>query len=128
LHLALAPFGPLAFGTACGALLALGARASSIAEVHFDQHDDGRIVIDEVLGQLIALLPIVVLAPERIFDPLLLLLGFVAFRTFDIWKPSPVKAAERGFEAGWGVMLDDVVAGLLAAVIVAAVLLTGVLP
>jgi phosphatidylglycerophosphatase A len=128
LGLAMAGAGPLAFGAICGALLALGARASSVAEVHFDQHDDGRIVIDEVVGQLIALAPIVVLAPARVLDPLPLLLGFLSFRLFDIWKPGPVKAAERGFEAGWGVMLDDVVAGLLAAAVVAAALLTGALP
>jgi phosphatidylglycerophosphatase A len=44
--------------------------------------------------------------------------GFVAFRCFDIWKPRPARWAERSFEGGAGVMLDDVVAGLLAAVVV----------
>jgi len=127
LGLAAAGASPLVFGSVCGALLALGARASSVAELHFGQHDDGRIVIDEVVGQLVALLPIVALAPGRLGDPFPLLVGFAAFRLFDIWKPGPVKAAERGFEAGWGVMLDDVVAGLLAALVVAAALLAGVL-
>ena len=128
LGLAWAGAGPLACVALSAALLWAGAHAASAAEAHFAQHDDGRIVIDEVVGQLIALLPIAVLAPERSFDPVLLLLGFLGFRLFDIWKPGPVKAAEQGFEAGWGVMLDDVVAGLLAAAVVAAVLVTGVLP
>ena len=47
-----------------------------------------------------------------------LVTGFVAFRCFDIWKPGPARWAERSFEGGAGVMLDDVVAGLLAAVVV----------
>ena len=44
--------------------------------------------------------------------------GFVAFRWFDIRKPGPVKWAEDRFDSGWGVMADDLVAGVLAAFIV----------
>ena len=94
-----------------------------VAELHFGKHDDGRIVIDEVVGQLIALLPVFWLAPERLRDPLLLLVAFAAFRLFDIWKPGPVRYAERSFPGGAGVMLDDVVAGLFAAACVAAIAL-----
>ena len=47
-----------------------------------------------------------------------LVTGFVVFRCFDIWKPRPARWAERSFEGGAGVMLDDVVAGLLAAAVV----------
>jgi phosphatidylglycerophosphatase A len=43
--------------------------------------------------------------------------GFVAFRVFDIWKPGPVRWAERRFSGGAGVMLDDVVAGAFAALL-----------
>jgi phosphatidylglycerophosphatase A len=49
--------------------------------------------------------------------------GFVLFRVFDVWKPGPVGWAERRFGGGLGVMMDDVMAGLLAAVLLAGLLL-----
>ncbi len=76
--------------------------------------DDGRIVIDEVAGQWIALLP--ACADWRLF-----VLGFVAFRLFDILKPWPVSWADRHVSGGLGVMLDDVLAGIYAAIVVVAV-------
>ncbi|MDH3685195.1 MAG: phosphatidylglycerophosphatase A, partial [Myxococcales bacterium] len=45
--------------------------------------------------------------------------GFVLFRVFDIWKPGPVRWAERRFPGGLGVMLDDIVAGVLGAGVLA---------
>ncbi len=103
------------------ALAYLGVWASERAEAFFGRKDDGRIVIDEVVGQLIALAPL--LAVGGAARPGLLVTGFVAFRVFDIWKPGPVRWAERRFEGGAGVVLDDVVAGALAAAAVAAVAL-----
>jgi phosphatidylglycerophosphatase A len=104
-----------------GVLLLLGIRAAGRAEVDFGRRDDGRIVIDEVVGQLIALLPLALLVPlGRIADEGLFLVfpgvvtGFVLFRLFDVWKPGAVRWAERRFEGGLGVMADDVVAGLYA--------------
>jgi phosphatidylglycerophosphatase A len=104
-----------------GVLLLLGIRAAGRAEVDFGRRDDGRIVIDEVVGQLIALLPLALLVPlGRIADEGLFLIypgvvtGFVLFRLFDVWKPGAVRWAERRFEGGLGVMADDVVAGLYA--------------
>jgi phosphatidylglycerophosphatase A len=73
-------------------------------------------VIDEVAGQLLALAPLL-LGPPLSRSTLLALLavGFFAFRLFDIWKPGPVRLLERRVAGGWGVMLDDVAAGALAA-------------
>jgi phosphatidylglycerophosphatase A len=68
--------------------------------------DDGRIVIDEVAGQLTALL----LLPVRLE---VALAGFALFRVFDIWKPGPVRALES-LPGGAGVVADDLAAGLLA--------------
>lgn len=76
----------------------------------FGVMDAPEIVIDEILGVWIALL----------FAPLLwwtVLLGFVAFRLFDIWKPWPVSWADR-MHTPLGVMLDDVIAGVMALVVV----------
>jgi phosphatidylglycerophosphatase A len=111
-------------------LLALGIWASSEAERIYARKDDGRIVIDEVVGQLLCLAPLTIVPPPGgPRSPMLLGLGFLIFRLFDIWKPGPVRWAERSFPGGAGVMFDDVLAGILAAaVILAATLLLGGAP
>jgi phosphatidylglycerophosphatase A len=111
------------------AIAALGVWAAAESERAFGRSDDGRIVIDEVAGQLLCLAPLVWLGGRN--DPWLLVTGFVAFRCFDIWKPGPVRWAERGFSGegrpggglsgGVGVMADDLLAGLLGAGAVALV-------
>lgn len=73
--------------------------------------DPSFIVIDEVAGQWIALLP-------AGLDPVLFAVGFLAFRLFDIWKPWPVRWADRAVKGAWGVMLDDIIAGGYAAALV----------
>jgi phosphatidylglycerophosphatase A len=112
---------------AWGALMASGAWAAGEAERAFGRADDGRIVIDEVAGQLLALSPLTVLPTEARENFLGIVTGFVAFRGFDIAKPGPVRWAERRFAGGLGVMADDAVAGVLAAAVVAAGVATGVL-
>ena len=86
-----------------------------------DNHDPSEIVIDEVLGQWIALLPISYGAVFANADILALwpgwVLGFAAFRLFDIWKPWLVGRADARNDAV-GVMLDDAYAGLFAAIVV----------
>lgn len=74
--------------------------------------DPGIIVIDEVSGQLIALTP---LALWPLSIPAVVL-GFLLFRLFDIFKPYPIRKLER-LHAGLGVMADDVLAGIYAAVL-----------
>lgn len=90
----------------------------------FEEHDldPAHIVIDEVVGQWIALMPLslglwLAGAPPHIFPWPGWVVGFVLFRIFDIWKPGPVGWADRR-KGPTGVMLDDVFAGLLAAVAV----------
>lgn len=75
--------------------------------------DPGLVVIDEVLGQWIAL------AGAGTFSAAEAGAGFVLFRVFDIWKPWPVRAAER-LPGGWGIVADDVAAGAYAALALAA--------
>ncbi len=74
----------------------------------YREADDGRIVIDELIGYLItvAFLP---------FSWTTALLGFFWFRTFDILKPPPASWFDRRMKNGIGVTLDDVIAGLYAA-------------
>ena len=73
--------------------------------------DPGFVVVDEVAGQWIALIP-------AALDPVLYAVGFAAFRLFDIWKPWPVGWADRKVGGAWGVMLDDLIAGGFAAIVV----------
>jgi phosphatidylglycerophosphatase A len=116
--------GPIAVLAVAGVLLAVGVWAAGEAERAFGRHDDGRIVLDEVVGQLVALAPLAWLPVAQARAPLLLGAGFLAFRLFDIWKPGPVRWAERRFPGGLGVMLDDVVAGGLAGVCMAGVVVS----
>jgi phosphatidylglycerophosphatase A len=109
------PVGPALFGLTWTALLALGLWAAERAERIYGK-DDGRIVIDEVLGQLLTLAPLLWWRPVSVGA---LVTGFVTFRLLDIWKPGPVGWAERHFEGGAGVIADDVVAGALGAALLA---------
>ncbi len=91
------------------------------AETAGGDEDPGWIVLDEVVGQWIALLPVafgaarVGVAPWELWPGLLV--AFLAFRAFDIWKPWLVGKADRRGDAE-GVMLDDVWAGVFAAIVV----------
>lgn len=80
--------------------------------------DPGVVVWDEFVGQWLALL----LAPP---GWLWMMSGFALFRLFDIWKPWPVRWADRRLHGGFGTMLDDVIAGAMAAAVLqgAAILL-----
>lgn len=120
IHLPLSALGAAPYLLVTVVLSAVGIRAADVAERVYARSDDGRIVIDEIVGQLAALAPLVLLeGGERARSPGWLVTAFVAFRLFDIWKPGPVGWAERRFSGGAGVVLDDLAAGLLAAATVA---------
>ena len=89
---------------------ALGVWACSVACARLGMHDHGALVWDEVIGMWITLL----LAPAAWWW---LIVGFALFRLFDIWKPWPVRVADRRVHGGFGVMLDDVLAGAYALVV-----------
>ncbi len=107
---------PLLFSILLIALFALGVWSSNRAERSWG-HDASRIVIDEWLGMWISLA----------FLPLswpMVLAAFLLFRFFDIAKPMMVRRAE-GLSGGWGVMLDDVLAGIYTQVLLRLALFTG---
>jgi len=119
LALPLAAGGAGLYAASLTSLLAVGIWAADEAERAFGREDDGRIVIDEVVGQLLTLTPLLG-DPASLHSPFWLVTGFVTFRVFDVWKPGPARWAERRFSGGTGVMLDDVVAGVFAALVLAA--------
>lgn len=93
------------------ALTITGIWAATRAEPLLGRKDPGPVVIDEVVGQLIT----------YVFVPFNIgmggvMLGFLLFRFFDIWKPYPIRRLEA-LESGLGVMADDIVAGVYAATV-----------
>lgn len=101
------------------AVFPLGLWATAVMTRGQGDHDPSEIVIDEVAGQMITLLPLSYAAWAHDIPVLALwpgwVAGFVLFRLFDIAKPGPVGWADRRGDA-MGVMLDDVIAGAFAAV------------
>ncbi|MDP8256706.1 MAG: phosphatidylglycerophosphatase A [Candidatus Alcyoniella australis] len=100
------------------ALLFIGVLAAAWAEGHFGKKDAGQIVIDEVVGFLVTML----LAP---FTLRAAIYGFLLFRFFDIVKPFPARRIDKRLGGGWGVMLDDVFAGLYAGIAMQLLLCAG---
>ena len=82
------------------------------AEKIFDGHDNSRIVIDEFAGLLVCFALID-------FDLITLCIGFLLFRIFDIAKPWPIGFIDRNIGGGIGVLLDDLLAGLISGAIIA---------
>jgi phosphatidylglycerophosphatase A len=132
---------------AVGLLVVLGAigvwsasRAAEYAGIKDPQH----VVIDEVAGQhLTLLLPLIPIGLPNLSAHMdfsmyaiyfalsllnwkYLLLGFILFRVFDIWKPWPVRQLER-LPGGWGIMADDWMAGIYAAILLRVALHFGLL-
>ncbi len=84
----------------------LGAYGAGLVAQAQGQEDPKEVVVDEIAGQMLSLV-------GHPFNPWIVGLGFVLFRAFDILKPPPVRQAEA-LPNGWGIMADDLVAGLLA--------------
>ena len=96
---------------------ALGIWASNFGEKIFGEKDAQRIVVDEVAGQLISYILIAPLMIAQLSKPtIVIIVGFLLFRTFDIWKPYPIRQLEK-LGGGLGVMADDVLAGIYAAIV-----------
>ena len=93
------------------ALFILGVIASNTYQKLTGEKDSSVIVIDEVVGQLIAMM--------FVMDNIVLVfISFIIFRIFDILKPWPASYADKKMSDGFGVMLDDVFAGIYAAILV----------
>lgn len=97
---------------ACAAVaFAVGIWAAGMYSKHSGIKDAGPIVIDEVAGQWLTLVPAGLFAG---MDPVLFIVGFFLFRATDILKPWPANWADRELGGGLGVMLDDIFAAIYA--------------
>jgi phosphatidylglycerophosphatase A len=90
-----------------GFVILISVWISGRAELLLGNTDPSQIVIDEVVGMAVTLAG----AP---FELSLIIIAFLLFRFFDIWKPFPIKYIDRSFPGGWGIVLDDVAAGIMA--------------
>jgi phosphatidylglycerophosphatase A len=104
-YLLYSPFPPLVYLLSTAAFFCLACWVSERAEVLLGRKDSPRIVIDEVAGYLItmAFLPCNLATIAG---------GFLFFRVLDIIKPPPANWINRKMRGGWGVVLDDAVAGV----------------
>src|ERR1019366_3756501 len=87
----------------------LGVYVADRAATYAGKKDPQFVVIDEVSGQMITYF-----VPFTVLNWKTWLLGFILFRVFDIWKPFPARQAES-LPGGWGIMADDWIAGIYAA-------------
>ena len=106
----LIPFSSAGLWAALAAVVGAGIWASHRVEEVLGRKDPGVIVIDEVAGMMVAVL----LVPRT---PGVLLCAFLLFRLFDIWKPFPARESQA-LRGGLGVVVDDLIAGVYALVLV----------
>lgn len=107
---ALHPLGFIVNAVVLVCVVLLGTWVSERVSQDLGVEDHSSIVIDEIAGMLLAFL----WAPVSLIS---LLVGFVLFRVFDIWKPWPISWVDQHIHGGIGVMLDDVLAGGVVAVL-----------
>lgn len=105
----LSSFSPFVYFLFLLGFIILSIWVSSEASAKFGESDPSRIVIDEVCGYLITMF---LVSPSLVN----IILGFILFRLFDIVKPPPVRSLER-FPRGYGIVIDDVGAGIYANVV-----------
>lgn len=108
------------------ALIPIGILAANAYQAKTGEHDSGKVVIDELVGQWIALFPIVLAAPFALAVPFgdfrwATFAAFGLFRFFDVLKPWPISWMDKNIKGGWGVMADDIAAGALSALILFAI-------
>lgn len=99
----------------CVVLFVVGALAATLVAEEVGRKDPGVVVVDEVVGMWITLVGVP-------FVPLTIVVGFLLFRVMDVVKPWPARSLEA-LPGGWGIMADDVAAGVYAHLCLQVVLL-----
>jgi phosphatidylglycerophosphatase A len=116
--LLLQPLGPGIYLAATALMFVSGCYLCGESARRLGVHDHGGIVWDEIVAFLVTMTPLLLSLRRAAEIPLWawLALGFVLFRIFDILKPPPAGWADRRVHGGFGIMLDDLIAALYAAV------------
>ena len=87
------------------------------ASTNLLEKDHKSIVIDELAGMWVSLVPVLYVATDQNERILYASLAFIFFRVFDILKPFPISYFDTKYKNGFGIVLDDVIAGIFAAII-----------
>ena len=86
----------------------------SEASKDLENKDHKSIVIDELVGMWIALLPVLIIANSQYERTVYALAALIMFRFFDILKPFPISYFDKNYKNGFGIVIDDVISGLIA--------------
>ena len=86
----------------------------SEASKDLENKDHKSIVIDELVGMWIALLPVLVIANSQYERTVYAIAALIFFRFFDILKPFPISYFDKNYKNGFGIVIDDVISGLIA--------------
>ena len=86
------------------------------ASKDLENKDHKSIVIDELVGMWIALLPVLVIANSQYERTIYALAALIFFRLFDILKPFPISYFDKNYKNGFGIVIDDAISGLIAAI------------
>lgn len=114
LFLLLAPLPLWAYLSLVTVLTVLGVWLCQVTSRDLGVHDHAGIVWDEIVGYLVTMIAV----PDSIAW---VIGGFILFRLFDIWKPWPIRWVDRQVSGGFGIMFDDILAGLYALLVLQAV-------
>jgi len=107
------PYGRIGLACVLGLLVPLSILSSGYVSRREGSQDPSTIVIDEVVGQILTMLWVPISLTS-------LMIGFVAFRVFDIVKPFPIRQSE-GLPGGFGIVCDDLIAGVYAGFVTLAI-------
>ena len=110
IYLILASFGTPIYFILLVAMFALGVWISGRVSTELDVKDDPAIVWDEIVGYCLTM----ILAPVGVWW---MIWGFILFRVFDILKPLPIRLLDQRMTGGLGIMLDDILAAVPAAIL-----------
>tara|TARA_B100001939_G_scaffold339308_1_gene345933 strand:- start:186 stop:671 length:486 start_codon:yes stop_codon:yes gene_type:complete len=87
------------------------------ASVNLIQKDHKSIVIDELAGMWVALVPVIYFASDQLERIIYACLALIFFRVFDILKPFPISYFDKKYKNGFGIVLDDIIAGIFSGIL-----------
>ncbi|HEX4448215.1 MAG TPA: phosphatidylglycerophosphatase A [Polyangiaceae bacterium] len=124
LYLLVSRGGQVAVAATALVVTAVGIWAADVVARDLGKKDPQVVVVDEVAGLLVTMLP---MRPMADISWRAIVVGFLLFRLFDVTKPWPVRGFEK-LRGGWGIVMDDVFAGIYGACVIVGLRAVGALP
>tara|TARA_Y100000992_G_scaffold206911_1_gene141627 strand:+ start:656 stop:1141 length:486 start_codon:yes stop_codon:yes gene_type:complete len=98
-------------------IIFLSIYVSNLATKDIVNKDHKSIVIDEMAGIWLAMIPVIYIASSQYERTIYAILALIFFRLFDILKPYPISYVDKNFKGGFGIVLDDLIAGVFAGIL-----------